>query len=289
MSAQELDRVQEASAKFVSRSEKSSQGTSLIGNAFWEGSLSMSRTSAQTGDVRPRHVAILVGGAAQMRAAICHATAREDLHVEPVGTVGELTLRDLTTADVLLVWDDGEIIEQLKCQLSIIGCWSPIVAISEMPSARRVVRAMLAGAIDYVDWAGDPAAVWETVSGAIQIGERIQPLRQRQMRARRQLNALTGRERQVLLALAQGMSNKEIASELRISHRTVEIHRANMMHKVGAMHTADAIRLAIEASLAARWVHRDGFVESWSIGDLLRPQLESLPGGLEDDADGPAD
>ena len=224
-----------------------------------------------------------------MRAAICHATAREDLHVEPVGTVGELTLRDLTTADVLLVWDDGEIIEQLKCQLSIIGCWSPIVAISEMPSARRVVRAMLAGAIDYVGWAGDPAAVWETVSGAIQIGERIQPLRQRQMRARRQLNALTGRERQVLLALAQGMSNKEIASELRISHRTVEVHRANMMHKVGAMHTADAIRLAIEASLAARWVHRDGFVESWSIGDLLGPQLESLPGGLEDDADGPAD
>ena len=148
---------------------------------------------------------------------------------------------------------------------------------------------MLAGAIDYVDWSGDSVVVSEAVSSAIQIGERIQPLRQRQMRARRRVNALTRRERQVLLAMAEGMSNKEMASELRISHRTVEIHRANMMQKVGAAHTADAIRLAIEASLGGRWVHRDSFVESWSLGDLLRPHLECLPGGLDDEAGGPAD
>ena len=89
--------------------------------------------------------------------------------------------------------------------------------------------------------------------------------------------------------MAEGMSNKEMASELRISHRTVEIHRANMMQKVGAAHTADAIRLAIEASLGGRWVHRDSFVGSWSLGDLLRPHLECLPGGLDDEAGGPAD
>lgn len=40
-----------------------------------------------------------------------------------------------------------------------------------------------------------------------------------------------------------------IAHELRISPRTVEIHRANMMNKLGAHHPAEAVRIYIEAGL----------------------------------------
>ena len=42
-----------------------------------------------------------------------------------------------------------------------------------------------------------------------------------------------------------------IGERLRISPRTVEIHRANMLNKMGASHTSEAIRIAIEASLVA--------------------------------------
>ena len=59
----------------------------------------------------------------------------------------------------------------------------------------------------------------------------------------------TGREREVLGGVANGLSNELIAKQLGISSRTVEIHRANMLDKIGANHTSDAIRLAIEASL----------------------------------------
>lgn len=49
--------------------------------------------------------------------------------------------------------------------------------------------------------------------------------------------------------LAEGRTNKTIARELRISPRTVEIHRANMMGKLGARHPADAVRLRLESGL----------------------------------------
>ncbi|MFP5395096.1 MAG: LuxR C-terminal-related transcriptional regulator [Alphaproteobacteria bacterium] len=48
-----------------------------------------------------------------------------------------------------------------------------------------------------------------------------------------------------------GLSNRMIGERLRISPRTVEIHRANMLNKMGASHTSEAIRIAIEASLVA--------------------------------------
>ncbi|WP_232366704.1 response regulator transcription factor [Alteripontixanthobacter muriae] len=67
--------------------------------------------------------------------------------------------------------------------------------------------------------------------------------------ARGRLSALSGHEREVLDWLSRGSSNKNIARELDISPRTVEIHRANMMSKLGANHAADAVRLRLEAQL----------------------------------------
>ena len=56
---------------------------------------------------------------------------------------------------------------------------------------------------------------------------------------------------EVLEGVAHGLSNRLIGERLRISPRTVEIHRANMLHKIGVTHTNEAIRIAIEASLVA--------------------------------------
>ena len=60
---------------------------------------------------------------------------------------------------------------------------------------------------------------------------------------------LSARERQVLRALLVGQSNKEIARELDISPRTVEIYRAKVMAKMGAETYADLIRSGLKAGL----------------------------------------
>ena len=57
--------------------------------------------------------------------------------------------------------------------------------------------------------------------------------------------ALTPREREVLQLLAEGKSNKEVASTLKIGVMTVETHRANIMHKLGAHSIVDLVHYAI--------------------------------------------
>ncbi|MEO0666907.1 MAG: response regulator transcription factor [Pseudomonadota bacterium] len=59
-------------------------------------------------------------------------------------------------------------------------------------------------------------------------------------------DALTGREQTILLQLAQGMSNKDVAGALDISVRTVETHRKNIKRKLGISSTAGLTRYALE-------------------------------------------
>jgi DNA-binding NarL/FixJ family response regulator len=63
------------------------------------------------------------------------------------------------------------------------------------------------------------------------------------------LAQLSARERQVLVGVAQGRTNREIALELGISHRTVETHRESLMRKLGVRTVAGLTRRALEAGL----------------------------------------
>ena len=56
---------------------------------------------------------------------------------------------------------------------------------------------------------------------------------------------LTPREREVLTQIAEGASNKEAGRRLRISPRTVEVHRARIMEKIGARNAADLVRIVL--------------------------------------------
>jgi DNA-binding NarL/FixJ family response regulator len=63
------------------------------------------------------------------------------------------------------------------------------------------------------------------------------------------LAQLTGREREVLIGVTRGLTNKEIAAELGISHRTVETHRESLMRKLSLRSVAELTRFAIETGV----------------------------------------
>jgi DNA-binding NarL/FixJ family response regulator len=67
--------------------------------------------------------------------------------------------------------------------------------------------------------------------------------------ATRTLDQLTGREREVLLGVVRGKTNKEIAVELGISHRTVETHRESLMRKLRIRTVAELTRFALAAGI----------------------------------------
>ena len=64
------------------------------------------------------------------------------------------------------------------------------------------------------------------------------------------LSALTPREREVVRGIVRGLTNKEIAAELRISTRTVESHRESLMLKLGIRHVAALTRLVLEDGIS---------------------------------------
>lgn len=195
-----------------------------------------------------RHI-ILVDGDLKRRAAISHFLGGHGIHVEPFETVAELSGHQ-PRQGLIMVNDVDGTIPALAAQLVKSGHWLPVVAFSENPAPRRIVDAILGGAIDYLAWPFDDAELSETLEYAEERAQDVGNAKLREAMARNRIESLTPRERDVLVGIAAGHSNRTIADNLAISPRTVEIHRANMLHKIGATHTSEAIRIAIEASLA---------------------------------------
>ena len=63
------------------------------------------------------------------------------------------------------------------------------------------------------------------------------------------LDILTRREKQILTLIANGLANKNIASKLKISPRTVETHRIHITDKLGIKNTASLVRFAVSKGL----------------------------------------
>lgn len=191
---------------------------------------------------------LLVDGDFRRRAAICHCLTGSGLHVEPFEDTLELFAR-WPREGLLLVHDAGNAVSALLDHMRHAGKWLPIIAFGEDPQPRRIVEAVLEGAVDYLVWPFDPAELDESARIATQRAAAASGSRLREAVARSRVERLTRREREVLAGVAGGLSNRLIGEKLKISPRTVEIHRANMLNKMGAHHTSEAIRIAIEASL----------------------------------------
>lgn len=61
------------------------------------------------------------------------------------------------------------------------------------------------------------------------------------------MGSLTQREREVLALIVAGKLNKQIADELRISIKTVEVHRSRVMEKMNANSVAELVQLVLKS------------------------------------------
>lgn len=96
---------------------------------------------------------------------------------------------------------------------------------------------------------GDGNLEW-FLGSQVDLGEAVaDPLSQRKTDAMLKVAALPPRQREVLEHLARGLLNKQIAWELKISEKTVKMHRALLLDRLGVSTTAEAIRIAVEAGL----------------------------------------
>ena len=182
------------------------------------------------------------------RAAICHTLAQSQFYIEPFENLAEIKAH-WPHGGVVLVEDAPGHISDLLEFMAQHDRWLPLIGFAEEPKTTQVAQAILDGALGYVEWPSTADEIAAAIESARDNAAQLGSFRLRQARARSQIKKLTKREQQVLSAITEGLSNREIGERLSISPRTVEIHRSNMLHKVGAHHTSEAIRIAIEATL----------------------------------------
>ena len=149
---------------------------------------------------------------------------------------------------IVMFGDEEDSIERTVRQLSSTKRFMCLVLTSE-DDIRLAIDAMKAGAADCLIYPCPEADIQKSVDNALdQIRERIAE-HSEQEEAKRQIERLTSRERDVLFGLMRGKSNKMIAIDLKISPRTVEIYRAHLTEKLGANSLSDTLKVAFAAGL----------------------------------------
>ncbi|WP_437627223.1 response regulator transcription factor [Sorangium sp. So ce1151] len=132
---------------------------------------------------------------------------------------------------------------ELQEELSRRGCPLPIVFLTGHGDVPSSVRAMKAGAIDFLTKPCDDTDLLAAVARAIERDARARATLGEQQALRTRFEALTPREREVCLRVAQGLLNKQIADELGAAEKTIKVHRGRVMEKLGVESVAELVRL----------------------------------------------
>lgn len=184
------------------------------------------------------------------RAEISRELMARAIHAEIYEDVAEfLRILPLAGAVLLVEHFEGNALADFHARLRGTGRYYPVSVYCDAPRPDLVVRAMRDGALDYLGWPFEPALLEATLDRLVEEGDRRRKLELARAEAKASVEQLTGREHDVLVSLLHGNSNKQIAAELELSPRTVEIYRKNVMRKLDARSTSDAVRIGIYADL----------------------------------------
>ena len=129
----------------------------------------------------------------------------------------------------------------LQRTLNDRDCQLPMVFLTGYGDVAMAVRAMRAGAVDFIEKPFRDQELIDRINQALAENERRRASQSEASRIRTLLAKLTPREREVMERIVRGQANKVIASELGLSERTVEIHRARVMAKSGAHSLAELV------------------------------------------------
>jgi two-component system response regulator TtrR len=124
----------------------------------------------------------------------------------------------------------------------------PIVFVTGHGDVPAAVSALKGGAVDFIQKPFSHREVLAIIANAFQRDAELRDRRARQLRIAGRLATLTEREREVLQRVIEGKPNKIIASELDISVKTVEFHRAKVMEKTGVDSVAELVQVAMQQS-----------------------------------------
>lgn len=164
-----------------------------------------------------------------------YGSAQECLeHIDPAST-------DCIVLDVRLPGKSGlDLHEELKRAHFRV----PVVFISGYDDIRMSVRAMKAGAVEFLSKPFGEQELLDAIQLAIELNQKLREVRSTFAALESRWSTLTAREREVMTGVTKGLRNKAVGASLGVSEVTVKAHRRNVMLKMGANTLPDLVRIS---------------------------------------------
>ena len=130
------------------------------------------------------------------------------------------------------------------------GSHRPVLFVTGKGDIPTSVRAMKAGAIDFLTKPVNDKDLFEAVASAEARDAESRRLHSELESMQAKVRTLTPREREVLTHVVAGRLNKQIAGDLGTAEKTIKVHRSRMMEKLGIRMVADLVRMAEKLNLS---------------------------------------
>ena len=132
---------------------------------------------------------------------------------------------------------------ELQRELNARGFGLPVIFLSGHGDVPLAVTAIKDGAHDFLQKPINDQVLIDKINGAIRKSLEQKTSNESLVGASDKIAGLSSREREILQCVSDGMSSKEIARKLDISHKTVEVHRANIRKKLGLKSIAELTKV----------------------------------------------
>jgi len=197
-------------------------------------------------------IVLLVDDDPRVREALCSLISSVGLRVAAFGSAAEFLEFEKADAPACLVLDlQLPDVSGLELQLELAGGDAPpIVFISGHGDVPSSVRAMKAGAIEFLSKPFGEQELLQAIDAALALDRTARQKRSELAELRKTYSLLTPREREVLPFVVAGFANKETAAELGTSEITIGVHRGQIMRKMGARSLAELVRMADKLGFA---------------------------------------
>src|SRR5262245_30338860 len=138
----------------------------------------------------------------------------------------------------------------LEVQQSLLdqGIDRPVIFISGKTAVPEIVRAMRAGAIDFLIKPVDEAQLLNAIKSAEEWDKTRRYIDARRKIVLQKIARRTRREKEVLALMVAGLQTKAIGEKLRVGEKTVKVHRARVHQKMGVRSLAELVRMTLGMS-----------------------------------------
>ena len=197
-------------------------------------------------------VVYVIDGDSQTRQKLLDLVSTMNLHCETFRSVAAFVDRcdpsraGCVVTELRLPDHNGlELQQQLQSRAWI---W-PVIFLTAYPDVSLAVQAMRDGAVHFLEKPLRSNELWNAILEAVELSARQRRLEHFRDQARQYTRELSSKEHSILRLIGQGKSNQEVAQELGVCVRTVELHRAALFRKLGV----DSLRGLIELGILLNW------------------------------------